>query len=220
MLVRYFDLGAFKGGEIAMMRKILKQEPLVSKFEMYAFEAHPGLARHCRWRFFWDRSLKVVPVALGSEETTCSLFLNRNLVGSSIYSKKNNVIPSRRIEVPCTRLSTYIAANLPRDWKDSFNIIKSNIEGAEWNVWHDLASSNLLGAFDLWLGSKEGHDGWSLDLYKIADMHAQADELTRLAKEAGVSFYRFSSFDKHLPNSDIPRILHEALAAREAQRLK
>ena len=99
MHVRYFDLGMHKGGEIKRMRRYLRDEPLATSWEMIGFEAHPGLARRCRWRFVFDRSIRVEQVALGSSEGTCTLYLNRNLVGSSIYAGKNNVIRGKEIEV-------------------------------------------------------------------------------------------------------------------------
>lgn len=211
MLVRYFDLGAHDGGEVARIRKLLKQEPLATGRQMYAFEAHPRLARRCRWRFWRDPSVRVVRCALGSHEGECELFLNRNLVGSSIYAGKQNVIPGRKVVVPCTRFSTWLGENMPADWRDSFNIIKSNIEGAEWDVWHDMVENDLVSAFDLWLGAKEGHDGWSDDLYKIDGMRERAKALTAGLRDAGVTVYRFTCWDKKIPNSDIPAQLHESL---------
>lgn len=213
MFVRYFDLGAHKGGEVARMRRLLEREPLVSGWDIHAFEAHPRLARRCRWRFCWDRSVRVAQAALGLHEGTCALYLNRNLVGSSIYAGKCNVVPGRKIEVPCTRLSGYLRARLPVGWERGFNIIKSNIEGAEWEVWQDLVEHNLVGAFDLWLGSREGHDGWTEDFKKVAGMAEKAAALTAAFRSAGIYVYRFSSFDKRIPNSDIPTALHQALAS-------
>ncbi|MBT3293809.1 MAG: FkbM family methyltransferase [Verrucomicrobia bacterium] len=211
MLIRYFDLGAHKGGEITRMRDMLDRDPLASSWKMYAFEAHPGLARRCRRQFKRDASVQVVQCALGTDEGTCKLFLNRNLVGSSIYSGKNNVIPGREVEVPCMRFSRWLKENLPDDWTESFNIIKSNIEGAEWDLWHDLAENDLVPAFNLWLGTVEGHDGWSEDLRKISGMESQADALAAAIKEAGVKIYRFSAFDKKVPNSDVSAVLHHRL---------
>ena len=195
------------------MRKLLKQEPLATGWEIYGFEAHPGLARRCRWRFWRDSSVRIEQCALGSKEGTCTLFLNRNLVGSSIYSGKKNLIPGKEVDVPCIRFSLWLEQNMPSDWRDSFNIIKSNIEGAEWDVWHDLAESGLVPAFDLWLGAREGHDGWADDLLKIDGMEEKAEALTAAFREAAVMTYRFSVWDKNIPNSDIPTVLHEVLAA-------
>lgn len=214
MLVRYFDLGAHKGGEILRMRQMLKQEPLATDWQIYAFEAHPGLARRCRWRFWRDSSVRVEQCALGSKEGTCTLFLNRNLVGSSIYAGKKNLIPGKEVVVPCMRFSRWLKENLPPDWRDSFNIIKSNIEGAEWDVWHDLVENDLVSAFDLWLGAREGFDGWADDLYKIDGMEDKAEALTADFKRAGIATYRFSVWDRKIPNSDIPAVLHETLSGR------
>lgn len=216
MFIRYFDLGAHTGGEIARMRRILKREPLATGWEIHAFEAHPRLARRCRWRFGLDSRVRVAPVALGRREGTCTLHLNRNLVGSSIYEGKCNVIPGKQIDVPCMRLSRYLSETLPPDWTQSFNIIKSNIEGAEWEVWHDLEEARLVPAFDLWLGAREGHDGWTEDFPKVAGMAGKVDELTAAFKAAGIYVYRFSSFDRRIPNSDVASVLREALARRAA----
>ena len=200
------------------MRKLLRDEPLVDSWEIHAFEAHPGVARRCRWRFWMDRSVRVVNAAVGSEHGTCKLFLNRNLRGSSIYRGKENVIAGREVEVPCTPLSRYLERELPVGWGEQFNIIKSNIEGAEWDVWHDLTHHDLVSNFNLWLGAREGYDGWSEDLFKIAGMESRADALTASLKKEGAFVYRFSCFDRWRPNSDIANVLHEGLAKETPRR--
>lgn len=213
MLVRYFDLGAHKGGEVARMLDILDREPLATRWEIYALEAHPGLVRQCRRKFRREPSVHFAQYALGSEDGTCTLFLNKNLVGSSIYSGKYNVIPGREVKVPCIRFSRWLKENMPDDWRDSFNIIKSNIEGAEWDLWRDLVENDLVSAFDLWLGAGEGHDGWADDLQKIKGMEDKAETLAAAFREAGIKTYRFSAWDKNIPNSDIPVVLHHHLTS-------
>ena len=211
-MIRYFDLGAHKGGEMKRIREMLEAEPLATEWEIHAFEAHPRLARRISRQFRRDPSVRVEPCALGSEEGTCSLFLNRNLVGSSIYKSKNNVIPGKQVDVPCIRFSRYLDEQLPENWQSDFNIIKANIEGAEWDVWHDLLDHDMVKAFDLWLGAKEGHGGWAEDICKIEEMQGKAEALAASFEEAGVSVYRFSAWDKNIPNSDVPAVLHRLLA--------
>lgn len=213
MLVRYFDLGAHKGGEIVRMRKLLANEPLAADYAMHAFEAHPGLARRLRLRYFTHKNIHIEQCALGSSDGECTLFLNRNLVGSSIYAGKNNIVPGREVTVPCRKLSDYLETELPRDWMHDFNIIKSNIEGAEWEVWHDLLDNDLVKHFNLWLGPSEGYGAWAEDFRKIAGMEDKIEPLTKSFERESVYVHRFSSFDKNIPNSDIETLLHEALAA-------
>ena len=118
--------------------------------------------------------------------------------------------------MPCIRFSQWLKENLPTGWRNDFNIIKSNIEGAEWEVWHDLVETGMVSAFDLWLGAREGHDGWADDLQKIDGMHDKAEILTAAFEKAGITTYRFSAWDKNIPNSDIPAVLHDTLAASQA----
>ncbi len=217
MLVRYFDLGAHKGGEITRMRKLLAQEPLVTDYAMHAFEAHPGLARRMRLRYTFNNNIHIEQCALGSSDGECTLFLNRNLVGSSIYSGKNNIIPGREVTVPSRKLSDYLDTELPKDWTQDFNIIKSNIEGAEWEVWHDLLDNDLVKHFNLWLGPSEGYGAWAEDFRKIKGMEDKTELLRASFERESVYVHRFSCFDKKIANSDIPRILHDALT-EQAQR--
>ncbi len=217
MLVRYFDLGAHKGGEITRMRKLLAQESLVSRSAIHAFEAHPGLARRLRLRYLLNNNIHIEQCALGATDGECTLFLNRNLVGSSIYSGKNNVIPGREVTVPSRKFSDYLHAELPRDWTDDFNIIKSNIEGAEWEVWHDLLDNDLVRHFNLWLGPSEGYGAWAEDFRKIKGMEDKTDLLRESFERESVYVHRFSSFDKKIPNSDIKNILHDALTSHVQQ---
>jgi len=214
MLVRYFDLGTHKGGELSRMHSLLSSMPQVTDWELYGFDAHPGLVRHCRMKFLFNRKLKMINTALGDSEGECKLYLNRNLVGSSIYAGKNNVIAGREITVPKQRLSKWLRDNNLHQRGESFNIIKSNIEGAEWEVWQDLLDNDMVSLFDLWLGSREGHDGWAVDLAKIDGMEDKIEPLTESFREQGVVCYRFSSFDKNTPNSDVEGVLTKALAGR------
>ena len=213
VLVRYFDLGAHKGGEIARMRKLLAAEPLVSSYSIHGFEAHPALARRMRLTYLFNKNIHIAQYALGSNEGERTLFLNRNLVGSSVYQGKNNIIPGREVRVPCRRLSEYLNSELPEDWVEDFNIIKSNIEGAEWEVWHDLLENNLVRHFNLWLGPGEGYGSWAEDFKKIKGMEDKAEIMRQSFERESVYVYRFSSFDKKIPNSDIKTILHTTLAS-------
>ncbi len=216
MLVRYFDLGTFKGGELARMNRLLTAEPLVTDYELYGFEAHPKLARHCRLKFFFNKRVTIVNKALGENDGECTLYLNRNLVGSSIYSGKNNIIAGREITVPKQRFSKYLTQHKLDQPGESFNIIKSNIEGAEWEVWHDLLSAGQVPLFNLWLGPSEGYDGWAEDFKKIKGMEDKATELGQSFKVHNAYVHRFSSFDKKIPNSDVAGLIHKALSNNTA----
>lgn len=217
MLVRYFDLGTFKGGELSRMNRLLADEPLVSDYELYGFEAHPKLARHCRIKFCLNKRVTIINKALGENDGECTLFLNRNLVGSSIYSGKNNVIPGREITVPKQRLSAYLKQHSLDQPGTSFNIIKSNIEGAEWEVWHDLLAAGQVPLFNLWLGPSEGYDGWAEDFKKIKGMEDKAVELGESFKLHNAYVHRFSSFDKKIPNSDVASLIRDALSSTASQ---
>lgn len=217
MLVRYFDLGTFKGGELSRMNQLLANEPQVTDYELYGFEAHPKLARHCRLKFLFNKRVKIINTALGDSEGECTLFLNRNLVGSSIYAGKNNIIAGREITVPKQRFSHYLKKNQLDKPGQSLNIIKSNIEGAEWEVWHDLMDSNLVPLFDLWLGPKEGYDGWAEDFKKIKGMEDKASTLGESFKAHNAYVHRFSSFDKNIANSDVATLIRDALSGVSSQ---
>ena len=217
MFVRYFDLGVFKGGELSRMNQMLSEHPLVSDYELYGFEAHPRLARHCRLKFMFNKKVHIVNTALGDSEGQCTLYLNRNLVGSSIYQGKNNVIKGREITVPKQRFTEWLKqSGLDKDHA-VVNIIKSNIEGAEWEVWHDLMEQKLTGLFDLWFASKEGYDGWAVDLLKIDGMEEKAALLEDSFRQQDIYVHRFSSFDKNIPNSDVKGILDQKLKEKSGQ---
>ncbi len=213
MLVRYFDLGIHKGGELSRMNQLLSEHPLVTDYEMYGFDAHPKMARHCRYKFMFNKRVKIVHTALGNSAGSCTLYLNRNLVGSSIYAGKNNVIKGREITVPKQKFSSWLSENNLATPGESFNIIKSNIEGAELEVWQDILDANLVSLFDLWLGPKEGHDGWAEDFKKIKGMEEKAAALGESFKQQDVYVYRYSSHDKNLPNSDVESQLQQRLAS-------
>ena len=213
LFIRYFDLGVFDGGEIDLMINLLSKFQV--DYEIYGFEANPSLAKKLITKYKKNIKVKIVPIALGNEEGEAILYLNKNLVGSSLYKDKNNVLQNKRVPVPLCKFSKWLQDNLSSEWGSEFNIIKANIEGAEWDVWQDLKTANLISNFSLWLGTKEGYDGWSLDLKKIASMKSKASKLTEEMKALGVFVYRFSSFTKRIANSDISAMVSKAIESRK-----
>lgn len=207
---RFFNLGVFDGGEIDMMLNIMSSISNTN-IEIIGFEPNPILYNKLCKKYENKPNIKIINVALGPSETNTYLYLNSNFLGSSIYKDKNNVIPGKQVLVQMTRLSTWIENNLPVIWKtDKFNIIKTNIEGAEWEIWQDIKRSGLIDSFCLWLGGEAGHSGWSIDLLKIPSMKHLATQLNEELKNFGIFIYKFSSLTPNR-NSDIESIIRKII---------
>lgn len=126
----------------------------ITEFTIHGFEA-------CRANFV--ASVKNIgmlpgvylhPMAIGAHEGICRLYHSVSSDGHSIFDTKNNLVdPATQFEdVPCMRLSTWIKANVP-SFPADINILRFNVEGAEWPLIEDLDQSGLLGHFQIVCGA-------------------------------------------------------------------
>ena len=67
----------------------------------------------------------------------------------------------------------------------TINIIKANIEGAEWDLISDLDEHDLFGLFDIYLGA----DQWTADMLKCTDLLDRVGEAKRILVRRGVTVY-------------------------------
>ena len=91
------------------------------------------------------------------------------------------------------------------DFKNSFNILRVNIEGAEVHLFQDLIENDLVKHFDIFCGT--GHD-----IEKISE-HS-TEEYYKMLKDNDINLYRFSNW-KPERNDPIEDIIKEKLKTYE-----
>ena len=130
MKIRYFDFGLFTGSELGYIRDILKN--ITDDFECYGFEACQNYYNNCEIKFGGDK-IKIIHGAISNEHNKLVnlYYAKTNNLGHSIHITKNNIHTDKYEVVNSILFSTWLKEN-KIDLENSFNIIKINIEGAEW----------------------------------------------------------------------------------------
>ena len=98
--------------------------------------------------------------------------------------------------------SDWLKNNVP-DFKECFNILKINIEGAEYAFFKDIIENDLLVHFDVLCGT--GHD-----IEKVPELSNKVQEYKRMLDESGVKIYRFTDW-KPEKNDPLDKIIYEKM---------
>ena len=116
--------------------------------------------------------------------------------GNSIFRTKNNVTDKYE-EVQGVIFSKWLKENVP-NYDKHFNILKVNIEGAEWHLFNDMVDNDILQHFPVILGS--GHD-----VDKVSEL--DSDKYWKLIKDNNINIHRFTVGYHPEKNADILRLI-------------
>ena len=89
------------------------------------------------------------------------------------------------------------------DYKNSINIVKINIEGAEWLFFNDLIDNNLNQHIDIYCG--QGHD-----VEKVEELKDKVDEYYNLLEKNNIHLYRFTEW-KPWKNDDMKNLVKQCV---------
>lgn len=156
MKIRYFDLGTCKCKELIFMKEFLPT--FVNDYEIHGFEGVPTIFDKYKQKHskYLDEKTHMYNLIISDQHNTMKkIYYAPNLVGNSIHQSKKNVQPDNYWTVPSVRFSHWLKDN-NIDLKDSFNIVKINIEGAEWEFFNDIIDNNVKNDIDIICGT--GHD--------------------------------------------------------------
>lgn len=205
--INFFDLGLFTGDETAEFLRIVdsmaegRERPIAC---VYGVDAHSAYARYCTQRFADNPRVFIHNLAIGSEERMTQLYLGAKLEASSLYRRKHDVPGGVSFPVSETRFSEFIRGlGLDRKDPQTVNILKANIEGAEWDLICDLEASGMWGLFDIFLGSNQ----WTADMAKCTDLLPFIAKARRILDGHGVVVKPFcmgtANYPDQPPNCDL-----------------
>ena len=146
----FFDLGLFDGKEIDMFLSDIKD--LGVDYEVHGFEAHPIYADRIADRFSDNPNVHIHNRAISDKYETVKLYIERTGHGNSIYPTKVNIDINNYVETKAISFAEWIEDNI-LDFKESHNILRFNIEGAELPLFKQLVEKNMAKHFDVFLGS-------------------------------------------------------------------
>jgi FkbM family methyltransferase len=185
MKLNYFDLGLHKDAvEIDMFIDICKKNKF--EYNIYGFEAHPEYCNKLYKKYENDKNVKIINKAISNNNGLIKLYISEknNGEGNSIFKTKINVNANNFITIESIKFSDWIKENIV-DFKENNNILRFNIEGAEWHLINDLNDNNLLKYFKIILGSKS-------DIRKVGELVKYIEEYDMILKNNNICVNRFT----------------------------
>lgn len=184
MVIRYFDLGAYKGEKIDILLKVL---PQFGEFEIYAIEPCKKTFKILKNKYRDFNNIYCYNIAINNRKGKCKLYhKNHKQVSkcNSIYETKRGVNKNLFEVVDCIRFSHWLKNYFfVHGIKDSFNILKYNIEGAELDLFRDMDENDLFKHFDVIFGSA-GHD-----ILKCKEIEDKIDEYYKICDKYDIPRY-------------------------------
>ncbi len=127
------DCGSNLGMSVLFFKRLYPRAQII------AFEPEPSAFRLLEENLAVNHVEGVVPhaVALGAGEGEAELYFDPNRPGSPLASTLRGRITRESVRVPAARLSSFIT--------DEVDLVKLDVEGAEWGVLEDLVGSGAAG---------------------------------------------------------------------------
>ena len=184
--VNYFDLGLCDGEEMEWMTDSILPSLQISNYRAYGFEPFPAFYDKLKSKFAHNDKITLIKKAVADKNGTTNLYLSwQSKEGHSIFESKFNVAKNNFEQVECAAFSDWLKENVP-DFAESFNILRFNIEGAEWYLMNDLASHDMIKNIDVFCGHGD-------DVKKIGEYKDRVNEYYELLKRHNVKIQLFCS---------------------------
>ena len=182
--INYFDLGAYNGGEVKLFMDICSRLN-ITNYKIYCFEPNKKMYKYLK-EMFTDKRIYILDKAIAGENKTVKLYHDgKKGQGDSIFSTKINININDYDEVDGVLFSDW-ALNNVSNFKNDFNIVRFNIEGAEWFLMKDVVNSGILKYIDIFSGSPRGED-----ILKVSELKDRVHEHHKLLKDNNINIHIF-----------------------------
>tara|TARA_Y100001963_G_C6743758_1_gene430444 strand:+ start:140 stop:754 length:615 start_codon:yes stop_codon:yes gene_type:complete len=201
MKLNYIDLGVMRCEELDWMLKDVTPK-LDMDCRFYGLDACKKYCDIARSRII-DHRVNIYHKAISNKDGMIKLYYAHNEVGHSTYPTKNNVDKNNFESVEAVKFSDFVEENIPT-FKDDFNIVKINIEGAEWDFFNNIIDTGLIDNIDIICG--QGHD-----VEKVSELNAK--DYFKMINDNNIVIHRYSEF-KPERNIDMLKMIKEKLKNR------
>jgi len=201
MKVYYYDFGLWKGTEIHWMVNHVFPALNITDYKIYGFDACKQYADRLSKIYEYNDRVTIINKAVVDEPKMVKLYHAANHVGHSVFSTKRNVSENYE-EVEGIVFSDWLKENV-KGYQMAFNILKVNIEGAEWYLFNDLVKSGVHENIDVYCG--QGHD-----VEKVGELEDKVEAYYQLLKDNDIGLYRFTEYLPH-ENDDIISVIKEKM---------
>jgi len=205
MRVNFFDLGLHsKAWELHHFYTYMFPKLGVDDYRIWGFEAFPEYAKQVEERYAKEDKIKIIAKAVSNNNEDINLYISSDVLGHSIFATKHNVDANKHITVPSIVFSEFLEEECP-NFKDEVNVLKCNIEGAEWRLFEDLVGKNYHKHF-LIIGA--GHD-----VRKISELNYR--DYCKFLSKNGIVIHRFSG-DRIKENADVEGLLRKYIDEKKS----
>jgi FkbM family methyltransferase len=167
-------------------------------YKCYGFEASKQFADINEDMYRRNDDVTIIQKAISDTHngTTKLYYMNPEIqpgqVGMSIFESKIDASEDYE-EVETIKFSEWLTENVPT-YQEDFNILKVNIEGAEYHLFKDMVDNDILKYFPTIIGA--GHD-----VEKVSEL--DSNEYWKLIKDNNINLKRYCSNHKPERNVDI-----------------
>ena len=183
IIINYFDLGVRNGWELDKFIEFCDSYKI--KYQIYGFEACRDLCDKLQNKYRNNSLININHLAISSTDNqSIKLYHAADPDGNSIFNSKENLLDTNsRFELcKSIKISTFIQ-NITKT-TNSINIIKANIEGAEYDVIKDLYNENKLKYFDYYIGA-----GWTTDMHWVGELKDKVQEIETILETNNIKTY-------------------------------
>lgn len=190
MRLNYFDFGVCYGREVGLMEDIILPSLGITDYMIYGFEPCKSCFDDLEKKYIKNSKVSFINSAISDHNGGGRLYHSYKRkkytpIGNSLFPTKYNVRENDYEEVNCIVFSEWLLKNIP-DYKNNFNIIRSNIEGAEWHLFNDLKNNELFNNIDIFCGSNPEEE-----LSKIEELQGHIPELKRILNKNKIKVHTF-----------------------------
>ena len=189
--LNYIDLGTHSGQEIDFVLEHYKYFEKEFDLRVYGVEANKNLFTELSSKYENNNRVKLFNNAICENSNRIKFYLSayKTKFGSSIYSSKRNVDASNFIWVDGYSFSDFVNKHIS-NFKNSVNVLKLNIEGAEIDVYENLVKNNMIEDIDLFCGHPQH------DIEKIPELFDKRDKYYSLLENNNIKLVRLCCENK------------------------
>jgi len=183
MKVYYFDLGLYNATELKWITEDIFPELNITNYHAYGFEPCKKSYESINQYFKNNNKITILNKAISNNSETKKLYYSMESdEGHSLYSSKFNVSEKNYEYVECIKFSEFLYSL--KDINKTFNIVRLNIEGAEWDLFNDLINAGLKDNINIFCGAGD-------DVKKIEEYKSRINEYYHLLSKNNINIYQF-----------------------------
>ena len=185
-VINYIDLGVHHGQEIDLLLEQYIPYQDLYQLNIYGIEANPSISNALIEKYSdYSHIVQIFNYAISdTDKEKVNLYLTPDTqLGSSIYPTKKNTT-NQYVQTTSIKLSTFISEYV-KNFKNSINILKLNIEGAELLVYKDLVENQITDNFKIYCGHP------SHDIEKVPELHNKLTEYYDIIDKNGFELEYF-----------------------------